>query len=292
MSSLINDFLDLAQLDAGAYRLQREPFDVVELVRSAVDEIQPAIEAAELTIELALPETPLVLQGDQRRFNQVLTNLLSNAVKFTAPGGRITVNLDDADHQVRLAVTDTGRGIAPDVIGLLFQRYSRHATDGTGSGLGLMIVREIIEAHGGTVAVKSALGAGSTFTVVVPRHHVEGVHAQILVVDDDPDVRDTLEMLLAAQGYTVVTAVNGAIALARLRAGEHPRCIILDMSMPVMSGPELLEHLGADARLARIPVCVTSGDLSILPRAPPGTLVLQKPVQLDRLLEFVARHVD
>jgi two-component system phosphate regulon sensor histidine kinase PhoR len=292
MVALINDFLDLAQLDGGGYHLAREPFDLVALVRGAIDEIQPAIDAAGLVIEVITPAEPLPLNGDARRFMQVVVNLLSNAVKFTAAGGRITVTVEAGPYNARLTVADTGRGIAPDVVGLLFQRYSRHTSDGTGSGLGLMIVREIVEAHGGTVEVASRLGEGSTFTLTVPREHVPGMDAQILVVDDDADVRDTLEMLLASQGYTVATAENGQIALDRLRGGESPRVIVLDMLMPVMTGPELLERMVTDARLARIPVCAISGDLSILSHAPPGTLVLQKPVQIDRLLDFVARHAS
>ncbi len=291
MVSLINDFLDLAQLDGGGYRLAREEFDAAELVRVAVDEIQPTIDGSQLTIAVDLPESPFLMIGDRRRLMQVVINLLSNAVKFTPAGGGLTVQLSASGRDAELAVTDTGRGIPLDAVDRLFQRYSRLTTEGPGTGLGLMIVREIVEAHGGSVHVASTVGTGSTFRVLLPRGRVTGMEAQILVVDDDDDTRDTLEMLLVSHGYTVATAENGQVALDRMRAGEVPLALILDMSMPVMTGPELLEHLGRDPRLVRIPVCVASGDLSILPRAPPGALVLQKPVQIDRLLEFVARHV-
>lgn len=290
MTALINDFLDLAQLDGGGYRLVREPLDLAALVRTATEEIQPAIDASELTVTMTMPAEPVPIEGDPRRLMQVLANLLSNAAKFTPPGGRIDVALEATPSEARLRVTDTGKGIAPEVIGQLFQRYSRHSVDGTGSGLGLMIVREIVEAHGGTVGVSSPPGQGASFWCALPRRPGPGASPQILVVDDDVDVRETLEMMLQAQGYTVETAENGKVALDRMLAGISPQVIVLDMSMPVMTGPELLDHMVRDARLARIPVCAVSGDLSILAHAPPGTLVLQKPVQIDRLLDFVSRH--
>jgi signal transduction histidine kinase len=291
MVSLINDFLDLAQLDGGGYRIAREPLDGAELVRTATDEIRPSIDGSGLTLVLDLPAGPFPLTGDARRLMQVLNNLLSNAAKFTPPGGTVTVGLRDLGHDAELCVTDTGRGIPHDAVDRLFLRYSRLTTERSGTGLGLMIVREIVEAHGGTVHVESELGVGSTFRVRLPRGRVAGLDAQVLVVDDDDDVRETLEMLLTSHGYTVATAENGLLALTRLRGGEIPLAMILDMSMPIMSGPEVIDQLGGDPALARIPVCVVSGDLSILPRAPPGTLVLQKPIQVDRLLEFVGRHV-
>ena len=288
MTALINDFLDLAQLDGGGYHLVREPIDLADLVRTAIEEIQPALDASELTVTQTMPEEPVPIEGDPRRLMQVLANLLSNAAKFTPPGGRVEVALESTPSEARLRVTDTGKGITPEVIGRLFQRYSRHSVDGTGSGLGLMIVREIVEAHGGKVGVTSPPGEGASFWIALPRRL--GASPQVLVVDDDPDVRETLEMMLQAQGYTVETAENGKIALDRMRGGINPQVIVLDMSMPVMTGPELLDHMVRDSRLARIPVCAVSGDLSILAHAPPGTLVLQKPVQVDRLLDFVARH--
>jgi two-component system phosphate regulon sensor histidine kinase PhoR len=291
MVSLINDFLDLAQLEGGGYQLAREDLDPVELVRSAVDDIRPAVEASGLQIVLDLPATSPRIRADRRRMVQVLTNLLSNAVKFTDPGGRIAVSAAPRGGDLEIAVADTGRGIPAEMVSKLFQRYTRASSDRAGTGLGLMIVREIVEAHGGSASVESQLGAGSTFRVRIPTSAAALSQAQVLIVDDDADIRDTLQLLLEAEGYTVTIAEDGKKALDVMRAGDVPRAILLDMSMPVMNGPELLAHLGRDAELNRIPVLAMSGDLTILPLAPPGVMVLQKPIQVDRVLDFVARHV-
>ena len=290
MVALINDFLDLARLEGGGYQLAREDLDLGDLVRSAIDDIRPVVEAAGLAIELREPATPVRVSADRHRLVQVVANLLSNATKFTAPGGAIRVEVAPRGSACELVVTDTGRGIPADALPRLFERYSRASTDRAGTGLGLMIVREIVEAHGGTVEVTSDVGVGSTFRVRLPCTPAAVTRPQVLVVDDDPDVRETLELLLEGEGYAVATCVDGADALDRLHAGEVPRAIILDMAMPRMTGPELLEALGHDRELNRIPVLAMSGDLSILKIAPPGVLVLQKPVQVDRLLDFVSRH--
>ena len=291
MVSLINDFLDLARLEGGGYQLSREEIDAVALARAAIDEIRPVVEESRLTIELQTLSPRIPLSADRRRLMQVLMNLLANAIKFTPAGGRIAVSVAAVGGSVEIRVADTGVGIPVDALGTLFQRYRRVESNRAGTGLGLMIVREIVEAHGGEVGVRSAVGEGATFWCRLPSGAVKSSGAQVLIVDDDDDLRETISMLLESQGYTVGTAANGRIALEILRSGEIPAVIICDMLMPEMTGPELMGHLNADARLARIPVLAMSGDLSILPLAPPGALVLQKPIQVDRLLDYVARHV-
>ena len=292
MVSLINDFLDMARLEGSAYQLQREHVDTSSLVASVVDDIRPLLDESGLAIDVDVPPEALMVAGDRPRLVQVVTNLLSNAVKFTPRGGLIGVTVTRGGRNVILRVSDTGRGIAPDLVPHLFQRYSRATGPGpgSGSGLGLMIVREIVEAHGGTVSVESELGRGTTFTVRLPQR-APSAGKQILVVDDDVDMRESLQFLFESQGYTVDTAQNGLEALERLQSGQVPDVMVLDLSMPVMTGVELLARLGDDARWARLPVCVMSADLSVLPAAPVGSLVMQKPMQVDRVLEFMARHV-
>jgi two-component system response regulator CpxR len=111
----------------------------------------------------------------------------------------------------------------------------------------------------------------------------------VLVVDDDEDIRDSLQFVLESAGYQVATATDGRDALGKLHAGMSPRLVVLDVSMPVMTGPELLAAMQRDVRLARVPVCVMSGNLAALGSAPPGALVLQKPIQVDRLLDFLGK---
>jgi CheY-like chemotaxis protein/anti-sigma regulatory factor (Ser/Thr protein kinase) len=290
MTSLINDFLELARLEGGGYQLVREELDAAALVTAAVEEIRPVVDESRLTITVEAPGK-VPLHADRRRLMQVLMNLLANAVKFTPAGGSITVAARPVGGSVELRVTDPGVGNPEQARASLFQRYQRIEGSRAGTGLGLMIVREIVEAHGGDVGVSSVPGEGSSFWLRLPAGAVRASSAQVLVVDDDDDLRETIALLLDAQGYSVATACNGQMALDRLRTGDAPAVIVCDMKMPVMTGPELIQHLNADARLARIPVLAMSGDLSILPQAPPGALVLQKPIQVDRLLDYVGRHI-
>jgi signal transduction histidine kinase len=296
MVALINDFLDLARLEGGGYRLDTEQVDVGALVAQTVDDIRPLAEESRLRLRLAAPPArsePLSLHADRRRLVQVLTNLLSNAIKFTSPGGTITVGAARRGGEIEITVADTGRGIPAHVVPTLFQRYTRaperHAPTG-GTGLGLMIVREIVEAHGGTVEVSSRVAEGSTFVVRLPvaaAGRTAVANASVLVVDDDIDIRDSLQFVLEKAGYNVHTAEHGREALDKLADGFTPRVVVLDVSMPVMTGPELLAAMQQDARLARLPVVVMSGNLAALGTAPPGALVLQKPIQVDRLLDYL-----
>jgi two-component system phosphate regulon sensor histidine kinase PhoR len=166
LMALINDFLDFARMEEGAHAMQRAHIDLGELASEIVDDFRPLAENAgqELRIEV-LGERPLVL-GDRQRLQQVLTNLVANAVKFTLPGGHITVRAQTVAALCEVVVEDDGPGIAAETLPTLFQRYSRAPNgpaDVGGTGLGLLIVREIIEAHGGSVGVDSTPGQGSRF---------------------------------------------------------------------------------------------------------------------------------
>lgn len=294
MVALINDFLDLARLEGGGYKLDSEEIDIRALVAQTVEDIRPLAEESNLKLRLeGMSGEALQLQGDRRRLVQVVTNLVSNAIKFTPAGGTIGVGAARRGPEIRITVTDTGRGIPAQVVPTLFQRYTRapEAQSPTGgTGLGLMIVREIVEAHGGSVEVTSRVGEGSSFSVrlpVAPTGRRAPANAAVLVVDDDMDIRESLQFVLEKAGYTVHTAQHGREALAKLEGGFMPRVVVLDVTMPVMTGPELLAAMQRDARLARLPVVVMSGDLRALASAPPGALVLQKPIQVDRLLDYL-----
>ncbi len=171
MMAMINDFLDLARMESGGYRLRKEPVVLDALAEKTVDELLLVSEASRVRLGLKKANTPVTVLGDEQRLGQVLVNLLGNAIKFTPPGGLVTVAIDDEGGHARLSVSDTGPGISPDALPKLFQRYTR-AIDAehevAGTGLGLLIVREIVEAHGGRVSVRSQVGEGSTFTVELP----------------------------------------------------------------------------------------------------------------------------
>jgi signal transduction histidine kinase len=168
---MINDFLDLARLDNVRYELNSDPVDVGAMLAEVMEDAQPELEARQLSWSVEVTE-PAIVVGDGRRLQQVLTNLISNAVKFTPDRGAVTGRVDVLGSEIEVSVADTGRGIAPDQLATIFERYTR-ATDAKqeipGTGLGLMIVREIIEAHGGSVGVDSRVGVGSRFWFRMPR---------------------------------------------------------------------------------------------------------------------------
>ena len=296
MVALVNDFLDLAQLEGTNYLLQRELVDLESLVVQTVEDIRPLIEESELDVRLDLEDFDSSLTGDRRRLMQVVTNLLSNAVKFTPPGGCIRVSVCERGGQVEVCVQDNGRGIAPEVLPHLFQRYARaidpsHTVSGT--GLGLMIVREIVEAHGGTVGVRSTPGEGSTFWFRLPRQRrpdegvTEAGDRLVLIVDDDRELRETLRFLLEAQGYRAVEAENGEQGLEALDV-HQPCAVFLDLTMPIMDGWEFVERVRRNERHASVPICVVSG---VSQHAPPAaSLALEKPIPVGRLLSFLRQH--
>lgn len=174
--AMINDFLDLARFEGGAHSTGDDRVDLVAVSRETVDDFRPLADASELRLAVETGATPVQVSGDRRRLKQVLSNLIANAIKFTPRGGsvNVTVTLEENDAVVR--VRDTGRGIAKDAIPKLFERYSR-AIDAehevAGTGLGLMIVRESVKAHGGSVGVESTEGRGSTFWFRLPVGHAE-----------------------------------------------------------------------------------------------------------------------
>lgn len=170
MVALINDFLDIARSEGVGLVLVPQPVDLVKLVRANLSDFEEIAQVCEVKIHFEEPKTPVETVADPARLKQVITNLVSNAVKFSPKGGQIVVEVAKHEEEVEFAVSDAGRGIAGDKISELFQRYSRPATDAAmpGTGLGLMIVREIVAAHAGTCGVKSTVGKGSRFWFRLP----------------------------------------------------------------------------------------------------------------------------
>lgn len=171
INQLISSLLDVSRIEMGAFTIAPAPFDLSAMVERIADELRPTL--ARHTLHLDLPQSPVCIEGDEQRLEQVLRNLLSNAVKYSPDGGMITARLTPHRHTIDLAVSDQGLGIAADAIPKLFQRFYRainpssHTIDG--NGIGLYIVRQIVELHGGAVHVASAPGQGSTFTVTLAR---------------------------------------------------------------------------------------------------------------------------
>jgi signal transduction histidine kinase/CheY-like chemotaxis protein len=270
---MIDDLLDVARIASGKLRLEMQPVDLVAITLAAVDVIGPAAKAKQIEIRTSLdPKTARVL-GDQQRLQQIAWNLLSNAVKFTDGGGCVHVRVSPAGALTRLQVSDTGHGINPDFLPYVFERFrqsdSSSARRHGGLGLGLALVRELVELHGGTVHAESAgEHQGATFTIDFPtamspeiRHNhadarasepmpapsLAGVRA--LVVEDELDSRDLLVETLTRCGADVLTAGSCEEALAAIRehaaAKQLPHVILSDLGMPKDDGFTLIRKLRA-----------------------------------------------
>jgi signal transduction histidine kinase/ActR/RegA family two-component response regulator len=274
-AQLVEDLLDMSRAIEGNIRLAMEPVDLAVVLDATIESLRPTAEARRLTIEAAAPRNVAIVSGDSRRLQQVLWNILSNAIKFTPPGGRITVAVraDGADALIR--VSDSGEGITPEFLPHVFDRFRQENATVTrshsGLGLGLSLVRHLVELHGGAIAAESGgKGQGATFSLRLPLlanaaahlvpapppHHAPGDRdrlrdRRVLVVDDDQDARDLAAAALSQSGALVTRASSAADAMAAIDA-ETPEAIVADIGMPLMSGYELAERLRRDPRMAAV----------------------------------------
>jgi signal transduction histidine kinase/CheY-like chemotaxis protein len=305
---LINDILDLERMESGRAPLQIRRLELRDVVAQSIDTMRSMADKFGVLLDV-VPEpadTSISFDGDADRIQQVLTNLLSNAIKFSARGGLIQVlTASDGDNLV-LQVVDAGRGVPVDKLESIFDRFGQvEASDARqkgGSGLGLAICRSIVAQHGGTIWAErnetSGKGPGTTIILRLPRYStVEQTSAlpaasegSILVVDDDPIVRNVVREHLRRNGYTVIETSSGEEALEAV--GKQPiDAVLLDLCMPGMSGWETLERLKRNPDTADIPVVVLSV-LSPTTRTPdvPNTQGwVQKPFHESLLLSEIGR---
>ena len=176
LNSLINDFLDLVRLESGKVRLNKKPVFLRRLIDEAVAAVRPQAEARKIKLKVQVPVTLPSIMADEDRLMQVLLNLLSNAIKYNKDGGLVEVKAERKDREISVSVRDTGIGIPPEVLPHIFEKFYRGPSEevATGSGLGLSIVKQIVEAHGGKISVESTPGEGSTFTFTLPLGRWEG----------------------------------------------------------------------------------------------------------------------
>jgi PAS domain S-box-containing protein len=269
MTTLVNDLLDVSRVTRGMVQLEKAPVDVKAVVTSAAEQVHPLVEAGRHTLALQLGSAPASVLGDRARLIQVTANLLANAAKYTPPGGTITLALEVVDGTVRIAVSDNGNGIEPELLPLVFDLFvqGKRTPDRAqgGLGLGLALVKNIVAMHGGQVGVRSdGPGQGSTFTVELPaagqlpRPTAEAVPAftaadralRIMLVDDNVDAAATLSALLDAAGHRVQTINDPRDAVGAALASP-PDVFILDIGMPLIDGHELARQLRAQPALAR-----------------------------------------
>jgi len=266
-SQLINDLLDVSRIVSGKLTMDLAAVDVGEVVAAAMEAVRPVAEARAIELVYQPAGRGAIVDGDAGRLQQVVWNLLSNAIKFTPDGGRVRAEVTVGESEVGIGVSDTGRGIAPELLPQIFERFRQGAATRAqgGLGLGLAIVRHLVELHGGRVAADSdGLGRGATFTVHVPLAAAASAPAKareavadfprldgvrVLVVDDEADARALLGTVLEQCGADVAAVSSAAAALEALER-DHYDVLLSDISMPEEDGYQLMRKVRAvDPRL-------------------------------------------
>jgi len=278
LTRLIGDLVDVSRIVTGSLTLQVQPTDMARVIEAALDSVRQEVQIKQLEVVIATAPDLEPIAADPDRLQQVVRNLLSNAVKFTGPRGRVSITAQRTGAMMELSVADTGLGIRPEFLPHVFDRFSQQDSGKTrehgGMGLGLAIVRHLVDMHGGTVRVSSVEGKGTTFTVslplaldsvrpemaspATPKYQLVGVH--VLVVDDDSDAREVMSRILEDQGATVATAASAAEAY-ELLLRARPLVLVCDIGMAHEDGMSFIRRLRRDANrsIAQIPaVAVTA----------------------------------
>jgi signal transduction histidine kinase len=307
---LVDDLLDVSRVISGKLRIESEPVNLCKVVVQAVETVRADAEARDIRLSIDLPDCPIVVQGAPVRIQQIVWNLLSNAVKFTPRAGRVSVRAWREGGEARVEVADTGIGIEPEFLPHVFDRF-RQADGSTtrqygGLGLGLAIVRALVELHGGWARAESdGPGRGARFMLGLPcavaveeadepRADTEAdvTGLPVLVVDDSTETVELLQLLFTRRGYDVVGAGSAAEAVRRARE-KRPGVIISDISMPGIDGYTLLAELRRMPGLEGVPAIALTGHAMDEDRAralAAGFAVhIAKPVDPDELLRVVRR---
>ena len=264
---IISDLLDVSAILAGKMVLRRQPVDMTAVVSAAVSDVRAAAAGKQIRLRVGLDRSCGLVVGDPTRLQQVVANLLSNAVKYTDDGGHVSVRLDRSQGAVRVRVSDTGRGIAPELLGPVFDRFVQGAEPGSSSygglGLGLAIVRDLVRLHRGAVWAESpGPGRGATFTVEIPTMeagqgdrdedraesdpllHDDLKGIRVLIVEDDPSSRDVLSDILRFRSAEVLAVASAAEVMEALE-DFHPDVMLCDVAMPGEDGYSLMRRVRA-----------------------------------------------
>ena len=320
---LLSDLLDISRVITGKLKLQTRPVDARTSLDAAMESVQSAAEAKGISIEVNQKDEPAVVSADADRLQQVFWNLLCNAVKFTPTGGRISVLIERLGSNVSIQVTDAGIGIAPEFLPHVFDRFSQANTSSTreqgGLGLGLAIVRHLVELHGGSVRASSeGENKGATFTVTLPIRalkeapspdiaalNVEGLTElsehftldglKILVVDDEPDARELLSIMLQLRGANVQACSSAAESLPLVEDWQ-PSVLVSDISMPVEDGYSLIRKVRRIPSARKLPAVALTGYARPEDRmralAAGFNMHVSKPVEAGELVMVIARLCD
>ena len=311
---LIDDLLDVSRIIQGRLKLQNSPINLKTVIANALETVQLAAQAKSIQIQTHLAPVGLV-QGDPTRLQQIIWNLLSNAIKFTPASGCVEVRLAAIGTDVQIQISDTGQGIASQFLPYVFD-YFRQADSATtrsfgGLGLGLAIVRQLVELHGGSVTADSpGIGKGATFTVTLPMLASQGetsarepaataqpnlAGVRVLVVDDEADTRDLLVFVLEPVGMVVKTAASAAEALKLIEL-FRPQLLISDIGMPGMDGYELIRAIRAlplqQSGIPALSLSAFSSDSDRQRSLEAGfNEHLTKPTDLERLVSIIAQII-
>ena len=310
LARLVDDLLDVSRATTGKIDLRREPIEMSAIVARAVEVARPLIDSKHHRLNVTVSEVGLAVEGDPVRLAQVISNLLNNAAKYTEPGGHIVVEGFRDDSEVVLRVRDTGQGIPPDRLASMFDLFVQgeqplDRSEG-GLGVGLTLVRSLVQLHGGNVEAHSeGVGRGCEFVVHLPALDRHGPRGQaprtsgrtehhrsrrVLVVDDNVDAADTLAEALRHAGHEVRVEYDGSSALAAAKQLQ-PDVILLDLGLPGMDGFEVARRLRTDAGLSKVRLVAITGYGQAADRKRTAEIGIEqhlvKPVDLDRVIESV-----
>ena len=264
LTQLVDDLLDINRITTGTIRLRREPVRLREVIERSVEASRPVLAARDHEFTVSVPEQELVVTGDRTRLTQVVNNLLNNAAKYTPQGGRVRLTLEQDEQYALIRVQDNGVGIPQDMLDSVFDLFkqgdrSLDRSEG-GLGIGLTLVRELVARQLGSVEVRSeGSNEGSEFIVrlplALPEEATKGRstrkngmsdatddYPRVMVVDDNPDIAESMQMLLEMWGFEVETAGEGTTALQKVQT-FRPRIVLLDIGLPVMNGYEVAEKI-------------------------------------------------
>jgi signal transduction histidine kinase len=309
---LIDDLLDITRISRGKIHLRRQPLELVQLVRNCAADLRASLERKGLRIELALPERPIWIAGDDTRLSQVFGNLLGNAIKFTDPPGRIVVRAasDEQAGEACVRIADSGRGMSAALLERLFTPFSQDDSDlarsAGGLGLGLALVKGLVELHGGRVAARSdGPGRGAELSVYLPLGEAPASRAEpaapagglavrprrILIVEDNADAGESLRVVLHSHGHEARVASTGAAALETARQ-FLPEVVLCDIGLPGMDGYEVARALCRDPAFGRPLLVALTGygaDSDRQRAADAGfDAHFAKPPDLERLSQLLA----
>ncbi|MEP6835500.1 MAG: PAS domain S-box protein [Gemmatimonas sp.] len=278
MSRLVDDLLDVSRITSGKISLKFEVLDLRTTISQSVEACEPQAAARKHTLTVSVPEDAVMVRGDTARLLQVFTNLLNNAIKYTPDGGSVNLTLHANGQHAFARITDNGIGLRPDQLERVFDLFAQGerslARSEGGLGIGLTLVRRLLELHGGTVqAYSSGPQLGSTFEVQLPlvdspmsvrndqevkKPDLVFARHRILVVDDNADSLSSMQQLLRLRGHSVRGALDGTSAL-QLVAEFHPELVLLDIGLPGLSGYDLARLIRANHENDSVVLCATTG---------------------------------